>query len=147
MKYESQQKTDTSIIATSTIQVEQPKFENKQQDSDMPTISFATNNSSNTANDLFMSKINFESLQSEQTSDTVNKNVTTNDLAGGVDIASIAIAPKGFDAYSFVLQDTAFYKIEAIYKDQKTVDNARAFRSLSNDRLHQEMIDQQYKGK
>jgi len=28
MKYESQQKTDTSIIATSTIQVEQPKFEN-----------------------------------------------------------------------------------------------------------------------
>ena len=147
MKYESQQKTDTSIIATSTIQVEQPKFENKQQDSDTPTISFATNNSSNTANDLFMSKINFESLQSEQTSDTVNKNVTTNDLAGGVDIASIAIAPKGFDAYSFVLQDTAFYKIEAIYKDQKTVDNARAFRSLSNDRLHQEMIDQQYKGK
>ena len=97
------------------------------------------------ANDFFANKTNSESLQSEQPTETVKKNVTTNDLAGGVDIASIAMSPKGYEAYSFVLQDSAFYKVEAIYKDQRTVDNARSFRLLSSDRLHQEMVDQQYR--
>jgi hypothetical protein len=145
-KYEPQ-KTDTSM-ATAMVapQYEQPKFENKQQEMDVPTVSFNTTMSrGSNVNDLFASKINFESLQSEQSIDTVNKNVSANELAGNVDIASIATTPKGFEAYSFVLKDAAFYKVEAIYKDQKTVDNARLFRSLSNDRLHQEMVDQQYK--
>ena len=147
-KYESQQKVDTSLVASVAPQFEQPKFENKQQEVDMPTVSFNTSMSrGSNVNDLFASKINIESLQSEQSIDTVNKNVSANELAGNVDIASIATTPKGYEAYSFVLQDAAFYKVEAIYKDQKTVDNARAFRSLSNDRLHQEMVDQQYKGK
>ena len=148
-KYESQQKTDTSLtMAATSPQYEQPKFENKQQEVDVPTVSVNTNmGRGSNISDLFASKINFESLQSDQTSDTVKKNVTTNDLAGGVDIASIATTPKGYEAYSFVLKDSAFYKVEAIYKDQKTVDNARAFRSLSSDKLHQEMVDQQYKGK
>ena len=147
-KYEPQ-KTDTSMsTAMVAPQYEQPKFENKQQETDVPTVSFNTTMSrGSNVNDLFASKINFESLQSEQPIDTVNKNVSANELAGNVDIASIATTPKGYEAYSFVLQDTAFYKSEAIYKDQKTVDNARAFRLLSNDRLHQEMVDQQYKGK
>lgn len=147
-KYESQQKVDTSLVASVAPQFEQPKFENKQQEVDMPTVSFNTSMSrGSNVNDLFASKINIESLQSEQSIDTVNKNVSANELAGNIDIASIATTPKGYEAYSFVLKDAAFYKVEAIYKDQKTVDNARAFRSLSNDRLHQEMIDQQYKGK
>ena len=144
-KYEPKQSdTSTTVIAIA----EQPKFENKQQEADVPTVSFNNSTSSgSTLNDLFASKINFEALQSDQTSDTVKKNITTNDLAGNVDIASIATTPKGYEAYSFVLKDAAFYKSEAIYKDQKTVDNARAFRSLSSDRLHQEMVDQQYKGR
>ena len=146
-KYESQQKTDTSLAAIAP-QFEQPKFENKQQETDTSTVSVNTTmNRGSNVNDFFVSNINIESLQSEQTTDTVKKNVTANELAGSVDIASIATTPKGYEAYSFVLKDAAFYKVEAIYKDQKTVDNARAFRSLSNDRLHQEMVDQQYKGK
>lgn len=144
-KYEQQQSDISTTVITL---VEQPKFENKQQEADISTASLNTTMSfGSNVNDLFASKINFESLQSEQTSDTVKKNITTNDLAGGVDIASIAITPKGYEAYGFVLKDAAFYKTEAIYKDQKTVDNARAFRLLSSDRLHQEMVDQQYKGK
>jgi len=147
-RYESQQKTDTSLVASVATQFEQPKFENKQQEVDIPTASVNTTmNRGSNVNDLFASKINIESLQSEQITDTVNKNVTANELAGSVDIASMATTPKGYEAYSFMLKDAAFYKVEAIYKDQKTVDNARAFRSLSNDRLHQEMVDQQYKGK
>jgi hypothetical protein len=46
-----------------------------------------------------------------------------------------------------VLKDADFYAPKDIYGNQKTVDNARALRQLSSDRLHQEMIDQQYKGK
>lgn len=130
---------------TIALQTEQPKFESKQQEADVSTALFNTPiNVGSNVNDLFASKLNFESSQSEQASDTVKKNVTPNDLAGGVDIASIALTPKGFEAYSFVLRDANFYKVEAIYKDQKTIDNARAFRLLSSDRLHQEMVDQQY---
>jgi hypothetical protein len=148
-KYESQQKIDTSVSATITPQFEQPKFDNKQQETDSSTaiVSTSTNRSSS-VNDLVASKINFESFQSDQTSDTVKKNVTSNELAGNVDIASIATMPVGYDVYGkLIIKDSVFYKSEAIYKDQKTVDNARAFRSLSSDRLHQEMVDQQYKGK
>ena len=32
-----------------------------------------------------------------------------------------------------------------IYKNKKTIDNVRALRLLSSDRLHQQMIDSQYK--
>ena len=40
-----------------------------------------------------------------------------------------------------------FYKSEPIYKDQRTIDNARVFRGLTggSDARHQEMVDQQYK--
>jgi hypothetical protein len=85
------------------------------------------------------------SVQNEQQSDTVKRNVQPNELAGGVDIASMAVVPKGYEVYSIVtLRDAAFYKPETIYKNQNTVDNVRALRQMSSDRLHQEMIDQQY---
>jgi hypothetical protein len=40
-----------------------------------------------------------------------------------------------------------FYKSEEIYKDSETVDNRRALRLLSgaSDRLHQEMVNEQYR--
>jgi len=134
------------LANTATID-NQPKFENKQQESDTTVSTVNTNLNRNVGtNDFFASKINFESMQSEQTSDGVKKNVSPNDLAGSVDIASIATLPKGYEAYgNLVLKDADFYKSEAIYKDQRTVDNARALRQLSSDRLHQEMIDQQYR--
>lgn len=125
----------------------QQKSEYKQPEAETTVTFNNTPVTSTSVTDLFANKLNIESTQKEQTTETLNRNVEPNDLAGSVDIASIAIAPKGYEAYGFVLQDAAFYKVEAIYKDQKTVDNARAFRSLSNDRLHQEMVDQQYKEK
>ena len=125
----------------------QQKFEYKQPEAETTVTFNNTLVASTSVTDLFANKLNIESTQKEQPTETLNRNVAPNDLAGNVDIASIAMTPKGYEAYSFVLQDAAFYKVEAIYKDQKTVDNARAFRSLSNDRLHQEMVDQQYKEK
>jgi len=53
----------------------------------------------------------------------------------------------GFNAYSFVLKDSAFYEPKEVYKNQRTVDNARVLRGLTggSDALHQRMIDLQYK--
>jgi len=99
-------------------------------------------------NDILEQRLNMGSMQMEQQMDTVKKNVLPNELAGGIDIASIAMVPKGYETYSIVtLRDVTFYKAEPIYKDQRTVDNAKVFRGLTggSDALHQRMIDQQYK--
>jgi hypothetical protein len=98
--------------------------------------------------DILEQRLSFGSLQMEQQMDTVKKNVLPNELAGGVDLAAMALMPKGYEAYSIVtLRDIPFYKSEAIYKDQRTIDNARVFRGLTggSDAKHQEMVDQQYK--
>lgn len=79
----------------------------------------------------------------------VNRNVQPNTAASGSDITVIATAPPGFDAYqNGRLPDGAFYAPREIYRNQRPVDNARAQRALSggSDRLHQEMINQQYQG-
>jgi hypothetical protein len=76
----------------------------------------------------------------------VNRNARPNEAAGSRDIGSIATSPLGFDAYSqLILRDAAFYKPHEVYKGQVNVDNARALRQLSSDRLHRELVNQQYK--
>ena len=81
----------------------------------------------------------------EQKTDAVNKNVQPNELAGKVDIASIATQPQGYQAYSMMMPDVAFYAPREIYRNQVNVDNARVLRQLSSDRLHQELVNLQYK--
>lgn len=94
-----------------------------------------------------------ESKQLEQDSKTehptqqVKTNTTDNDLANGVSLTQLAVAPANYNQYlSFVLRDAAFYPPREVYRNQRTVDNARALRQLSSDRLHQQMVDQQYGG-
>jgi hypothetical protein len=99
-------------------------------------------------NDIIEQRVNVASFQLEQQMDTVKKNVLPNELAGGVDLAAMALVPKGYEVYSIVtLRDVPFYKAEPIYKDQRTIDNARLLRGLTggSDALHQRMIDLQYK--
>ena len=87
-----------------------------------------------------------EQSSSQTKTETVKSNVQDNDAAsGGVSIGQIAVLPVGFSAYSIVLADAAFYAPKEIYRNQRTVDNARALRQLASDRLHQEMVDQQYR--
>ena len=81
----------------------------------------------------------------EQRTDAVNKNAQPNELAGRVDIASMATQPVGYQAYSMMIPDVAFYAPREIYRNQVNVDNARLLRGLGSDRLHQEMINQQYR--
>ena len=80
------------------------------------------------------------------TGPSVNKNAGNNDVAGGVDINKIALAPAGYSDYlNLALRDAAFYAPKEVYRNQRNVDNVRVLRSLSSDRLHQEMVNQQYK--
>lgn len=81
------------------------------------------------------------------TGPSVNAKVKDNDAAGGMTIAAIAKQPQGFELYMGGLQDRPFYAPKEIYRGQRVVDNARAQRMLSgaSDRLHQEMMEQQYK--
>jgi len=101
----------------------------------------------NPLSDLMNQRMDILQTNIEQRADSVKKNVQPNDLAGGVDVAAMAQIPKGYEAYSLaVLRDAPFYKPETIYKDQRTVDNARVFRGLAggSDAKHQQMIDSQY---
>ena len=67
-------------------------------------------------------------------------------VAGGVDIAAMATQPKGYEVYnSLTIKDAGFYAPKDIYGNQTNVDNARALRQLGSDRLHQEMVDQQFR--
>jgi hypothetical protein len=81
----------------------------------------------------------------EQKTESVNRNVQPNELAGGVDIARMATQPAGYQAYSFALADAPFYAPKEIYKNQVNVDNARVLRQLSSDKLHQDLVNLQYK--
>ena len=115
---------------------------------EMPSISTNTIASrTNPLAELMESKTPLDSLRVETQTETVNKNVQSNELAGKVDIAMMALQPKGYESYSFVMKDASFYEPKEIYNKQTNVDNIKVLRQLSSDRLHQEMIDQQYKGK
>lgn len=96
-------------------------------------------------NDAIEQRPVLQNTAQEQRTETVNRNVQNNELAGGVDIAAINQQPVGFQNYSFVLTDAQFYAPREIYRNQRTVDNARALRQLTNDGRHREMVEQQYK--
>ena len=81
----------------------------------------------------------------EQKTDAVNRNAQPNEVAGQVDIATIATQPQGYQNYSFTLADAPFYSPREIYRNQVTVDNVRLLRVLTNDRLHQDLVNLQYK--
>lgn len=85
--------------------------------------------------------------QNQQQLSSVNKNAQNNDAAGNVTIDSIAKQPVGYAQYFGILPDVSFYAPKEIYRNQRTVDNARIMRGLTggSDAKHQQMVDQQYK--
>ena len=67
------------------------------------------------------------------------------ELAGGPSVTQLQ-AGVDITAYTnLALRDAAFYAPREIYRGQQTVDNRQALRGLGTDRLHQEMIDQQWR--
>jgi hypothetical protein len=96
------------------------------------------------ADDFREPKLPTMTESSTAATDRVRRPSDTNDVAGDVKIASLAVSPVGFDSYLNSMADGAFYQPKDIYPGQRTIDNARALRQLSSDRLHQEMVQQQY---
>ena len=91
--------------------------------------------------------LSMEAPQQQQTA-SVNRSVANNEAAGNSNVDAMATQPAGFNLYTqLTLKDTAFYKPYEVYKGQTTVDNARALRQLSSDRIHREMVEQQYNRK
>ena len=148
----SSNSSNTSMTIQQSQPVYQPRLDSKQYEietSQMPIASFTGSRAGNPLSEIMMQQ-RFEMMQSNisQPGSSVNRNVQPNDLAAGVDIASMASVPVGFNAYSFVLKDSAFYEPKEVYKNQRNVDNARVLRGLTggSDAKHQEMVNQQYKG-
>ena len=138
------------IQPTQTAPVYQPRIQERIMEVEAPQVQVASfsgmGKAGNPLSEMMMQQ-RFEMMQEniQQQTSSVNRNVQPNDLAGGVDLASMALQPKGFEAYSFMLKDAAFYEPKEVYKGQAVVDNVRALRQLGSDRLHKEMVDQQYK--
>ena len=131
--------------------VYQPRLDTRQGEVESPISLIASFSGSRAGNPLseIMMEQRFELMQTSITpsGSTVNRNALPNELAGGIDIASIASVPTGFNAYSFVLKDASFYEPKEVYKNQRTVDNERVLRGLTrgSDSLHQQLVDSQYK--
>jgi hypothetical protein len=90
--------------------------------------------------------IEVQSNQTMQQRSSVNTNAANNEVAGGVDLTRMAVIPSGYNQYlNLVIADAAFYAPKEVYKNQRNVDNVRALRQMSSDRLHQEMVNQQYR--
>jgi hypothetical protein len=128
-------------------QVEQPRIERVEVQQQETTVAASANNLTDRTNPINDIVQNTPTMASSAPAPIAQVNTRTqdNDLAGGVSIASIATVPAGFDAYNVALRDVAFYAPKEIYRNQRVVDNARALRQMSSDRLHQDMVDQQYR--
>ena len=135
----------TNVIESSVQALSQPVAPVSVTEAEQPQQqrNFTTDKT-NPINDIIDSKPLVTEQRTETNLAAVNRNAQNNEVAGGVDINNIAVTPVGFSAYNVALRDVAFYAPKEIYRNQRTVDNVRALRNLASDRLHQEMVDQQY---
>lgn len=118
----------------------------KQQDTDTPqqATTFMTDRSSPLREIIQPTML--PQTQSEQQATSVNRTAQSNELAVGVVLETLAAQPPGYAQYTnLTLKDAQFYVVQAPYPNQKTVDNIRVLRQLSTDRLHQKMIEAQYR--
>jgi hypothetical protein len=123
-----------------------PGRNNTQPEPDAPQLEGIKIGSRSVLNDAMEQRpVLPNAITQEQRTDAVNKNVQSNELAGGVDLTRMATQPAGYQSYSTAMPDVAFYAPREIYRNQVNVDNARALRQLSSDRLHQDLVNLQYK--
>jgi hypothetical protein len=148
-----QQPLQVPTQQTSIIEVAQPQSNTTQQSTQTNTSeTYAMlspnliTDKSNPLTDIVEGKQNIpQNSTIATTGPSVNKNVGDNDVAGGVSINKMALAPVGYGDYlNLVLRDVAFYAPKEVYKNQRNVDNARALRQLSSDSKHKEMVEMQY---
>lgn len=109
-------------------------------DSSNPTSTLSLANMSNRPT------INTDSEQNSNKESTANRSEPIAEFTTGIDARQLQVVPIGFNTYlTAQIRDAAFYAPKDIYKGQNNVDNVRALRQLASDRLHEEMVNQQYK--
>jgi len=136
---------ESSTITQSTV-VNPVEIKTTELDSIVNPANFITNRTNPITSIVEGRILMTDSNQPKTELSSVNRNVANNELAGGIGIETIALAPQGFNVYaSLVLKDAAFYTPREIYRNQRTIDNVRALRNLAQDARHQEMIEQQYR--
>ena len=80
-----------------------------------------------------------------ETGPSVRRGGVVEGMEGGADMNALSKPPADFNSYlAAQMQDGQFYASREIYKGQVNVDNRRAMRALGSDRLHQQMVDQQW---
>lgn len=130
--------TTNQVIPLAQQQAQTPELPLAQQN-------FLTNKA-DPINSILETKLVSSETSDKQSTQQVKSNTSDNSLAGSVTLAQIAVMPGGYAQYlTLALVDASFYPAKEVYRNQRTVDNARALRQLSSDRLHQQMIDQQWR--
>jgi hypothetical protein len=140
-------KSEVTSMTVASVQEQKPQFKqestNSSQSMEVPLIPQQHSNTH------FENKVNSITALQEQRIDnneTVKNKGDVSELAGGVDLTKLTALPTGYTSYlSFTIKDSPFYDIKEVYKNQVNVDNARALRQMSSDRLHQQLINLQYK--
>ena len=123
-----------------------PGLNTKQPDIEVPQNEGIKVGSRSALNDAMEQRpVMLNANTQEQKTDAVNKNVQPNELAGRVDIASMATQPQGYQAYAVAMPDVSFYAPREIYRNQVNVYNVRLLRGLAIDKLHQDLVNLQYK--
>lgn len=140
-------KSEVTSMTAASVQEQKPvarqENSNTNQSMEVPLIPQQHSNTH------FENRVNSITALQEQRVDnneTVKNKGDVSELAGGVDLTKLTALPTGYASYlSFTIKDSPFYDIKEVYKNQVNVDNARALRQMSSDRLHQQLINLQYK--
>ena len=149
-----QQQTFMAPVASSTQseQQQQPQTSTQPTNTNIQSETYALvppsflTDKSNPMNDIIEGKQVLPlSSNVTFTGSVVNKNAGDNDIAGGVSINKMALAPTGYGDYlTLAMRDAAFYAPKEVYRNQRNVDNARALRQMTSDSKHKEMVEMQY---
>jgi len=148
-----QEQSESSVTSVTSVITDQSQLQDLevQNEQNIQVVEERKENLSNEVDAVAIIQNSLPSMTEDMKQEkvlSVNQKAEPNEAAGGTDIADIAVSPIGFNNYlTKSLVDSQFYQDKEIYAGQVVVDNRRAQRILSgaSDRLHQEMIDQQYR--
>ncbi len=151
---QAQQSVVRSQVADSTPQTTVQEQQPAQQQAParsvepetQPSTTLALLDRTNPLSEFLNPQVNVSTQSTTSVTQDVRREQQNNELAGGINLDRMATQPVGYQQYlGLALLDAKFYATREIYGKQTTVDNQRALRQLSSDRLHQQMVNQQYR--
>lgn len=143
---QSQSNVSSQIAITPSVTVAIQNNSNTTTETVSAMVSNALLDRTNPLNEYFDPKSLISPVLPGAGGPSVNQNAADNAAAGNTNIGKMAVAPVGFTDYvNFSLKDASFYAPKEVYRNQRNIDNARALRQLSSDRVHQRMVEQQYR--